>query len=224
MRNFRLLEPGEIECRISQVGEKGVSVLLYKTARTDYALFDETFGQMNWQNDYKVIDGKMYCGIGVKDDATGEWVWKWNCGTESNTEAEKGQASDAMKRAGFAWGCGAELYTAPNIRIWNERLESRNQNKVYDRFYVRDIRYNEKGEICALTLCNHKGSIVYQYPENRQQNAPPPQEHVEAPPTRSGVTLYCKDCGQPIDDKVHDFSVRYYGAPYCRKCQKNHAR
>ena len=96
MRNFRLLKADEIECRISQVFEEGVSILLYKTARTDYQLLDEVVGMFNWQNKYAEIDGKMYCGIGIHDNGTGEWIWKWNCGTESNTEAEKGQASDAM--------------------------------------------------------------------------------------------------------------------------------
>ena len=109
MRNFRLLKPDEIEVRVASVSETGITALLYKTARTDYALLDETVGMMGWANDYRVIDGKMYCGIGIRGD--GEWVWKWNCGTESNTEAEKGQASDAMKRAGFCWGIGTELYS-----------------------------------------------------------------------------------------------------------------
>ena len=68
MRNFRLLKADEIECRISQVNANGVSILLYKTARTDYSLLDEKFGMFRWQNDYKTIDGKMYCGIGIQDD------------------------------------------------------------------------------------------------------------------------------------------------------------
>ena len=117
MRNFRLLKPDEIEVRVQTVKENGLVALLYKTARTDYALLDETYGAFNWENDYKEINGKMYCGIGIYDKETKEWIWKWNVGTESETEAEKGQASDAMKRAGFCWGIGTELYSSPFIWI-----------------------------------------------------------------------------------------------------------
>ena len=241
MRNFRLLKADEIECRISQVNDNGVSILLYKTARTDYALLDETIGMMRWQNDYKVIDGKMYCGIGVQDN-TGEWVWKWNCGTESNTEAEKGQASDAMKRAGFAWGIGTELYSAPFIWIGNEILRKRNGNKVYDKFYVREIGYNDAQDIDTLIIVNHQGETVFVFGKTnakvtaqrnqsapQQQPAPAPKAAYPAQPSAQTAANdgsfqpICKDCGTPIEKNVHDYSVRNYGAPYCRKCQKNHA-
>ena len=62
-----------------------------------------------------LYDGKMYGGIGIYDSELKEWLWRWDCGTESNTEQEKGQASDCFKRAGFKWGIGVELYTAPFI-------------------------------------------------------------------------------------------------------------
>ena len=103
MNRFRTLRADEIECRIATVKpDKGVSVLLYKTARTDADLLDETFGPEFWENDFKLIDGVLYGGIGIDYDKTGEGlVWKWDAGTESNTEAEKGRASDAFKRAGF---------------------------------------------------------------------------------------------------------------------------
>lgn len=112
---MRALRPDEIEVRVGTVGAKGVTLLLYKNARVDRQILDETFGQMGWVNDYKELKGNMYCGIGVYDSATGRTVWKWDCGTESNTEKEKGEASDAFKRAGFRWGIGIELYTAPFI-------------------------------------------------------------------------------------------------------------
>jgi hypothetical protein len=101
---MRKLKADEIECRVAQVSAKGCTLLLYKTARVDRAILDEMYTACGWQNDFKVIDGKMYGGIGVRienDNGTSEWVWKWDCGTESNTEAEKGQASDCFKRAGF---------------------------------------------------------------------------------------------------------------------------
>ena len=112
----RKLKPNEIECRVAQVTAKGCTLLLYKTARVDRAILDEQYGNL-WQNDFKVIDGKMYGGIGIYDKDLQQWLWRWDCGVESNTEAEKGQASDCFKRAGFKWGIGIELYSAPFIFI-----------------------------------------------------------------------------------------------------------
>lgn len=114
---MRALRADEIEVRVGQVYEGSASMLLYKNARVDMAILDETYGEFGWQCDYKELKGVMYCGIAVLNTASGEWVWKWDCGTESNTEREKGEASDAFKRAGFRWGIGRELYTTPRIYL-----------------------------------------------------------------------------------------------------------
>jgi hypothetical protein len=161
---MRRLEPEEIECRVSQVSEKGCSLLLYKTARVDRAILEESFGN-HWQNDFKVIDGKMYGGIGIYDKELKEWLWRWDCGTESNTEAEKGQASDCFKRAGFKWGIGVELYTAPFI--WasvdtkkNEKGKWELSNK-FTKFYVKNIGYDNKGTINNLVIVDDKGNNIF---------------------------------------------------------------
>lgn len=112
---MRALRPDEIEVRVGQVFEKGVSMLLYKNARTDMQILDETYSPMGWQCKYKEVKGNLFCAIGILSPEYDEWVWKEDCGTESNTEKEKGEASDAFKRAGFRWGIGRELYTAPFI-------------------------------------------------------------------------------------------------------------
>lgn len=151
MNKFRLLKADEIECRIASVKAQGLSLLLYKTARTDANLLDETFGEANWQNDFKVIDGVLYGGIGIKIE--NDWIWKWDAGTESNTEAEKGRASDAFKRAGFKWGIGRELYTAPFVYVPNTKCKIEN-GKCYDKFEVKEIGYNEAGEITSLVIVN----------------------------------------------------------------------
>ncbi len=218
MRNFRLLTADEIECRISQVTEKGVALLLYKTARTDYALLDEKFGMYGWQNDYKLIDGKMYCGIGVRDNQTGEWCWKWNVGTESNTEAEKGQASDAMKRAGFCWGIGTELYSAPFIWIPYELLQRTNGNKVYDRFYVKSIGYDDNENISSLQIVNDIGAVVFTHPRKKTEPKQP-DLRAEAKPKPN----ICIDCGAEVPDNVRDFSMKKWGKCYCFSCQKKYA-
>lgn len=158
MNRFRLLTADEIECRIAQISDKGLSLLLYKTARTDANILDEAL--VTWQNDFKVVDGVLYGGIAI-DDGEG-WVWKWDAGTESNTEAEKGRASDAFKRAGFKWGIGRELYTAPRIWIPADKCNIKDR-RCYDTFSVEKIAYNERSEICGLSiLCNGKRVFVWQ--------------------------------------------------------------
>ena len=161
MRKFRLLTADEIECRIATVNEKGLQLLLYKTARIDAALLDEVYPDA-WQNDFKVIDGKMYGGIGIKVNS--EWLWRWDCGTESNTEAEKGEASDAFKRAGFKWGIGTELYSSPFVwvkpdacKLIETDRKDRYGKKVYecrDRFKVTGIDYDENERISFLAIDN----------------------------------------------------------------------
>lgn len=166
MNKFRLLTADDIECRVSMIKENGLSLLLYKTARTDANLLDETVGEDNWQNDFKLVDGVLYGGIGVnyaKTGPAGDFVWKWDAGVESNTEAEKGRASDAFKRAGFKHGIGRELYTAPFIWIPADKCnikekEFRGQKKLVcnDTFSVEKIAYNDRQEISGLAIRNDK--------------------------------------------------------------------
>lgn len=176
MRNFKLLTEKEIECRVSEIAKNGsfLKLLLYKTARTDAAKLDEAFGMNNWQNDYRVLDGKLYCGIGVRTDK--DWVWKWNVGTESNMEAEKGQASDAMKRAGFVLGIGTELYSAPEIKIPAEKCGIKEYNgkyKCYDKFSVEKISYDENEDINGVAIRNDttgKRVFVWQKDSNKKES------------------------------------------------------
>lgn len=161
---FRLLRADEIEVRTQQTKENGTSVLLYKTARTDANLLDETVGAENWQNDFKSIDGKMFGYISIKCD--GEWVTKSDSGTEGNIEAEKSLASDAFKRAGFKWGIGRELYTAPFIWISSDVIQIKSYNGKYitnEQFSVSKIQYNENREIIALEIVNSKNKTVFTF-------------------------------------------------------------
>lgn len=168
--NMRKLKADEIECRVAQISEKGYSLLLYKTARVDRAILDEIYPN-RWQNDFKVIDGKMYGGIGVYDKELKEWLWRWDCGTESNTEAEKGQASDCFKRAGFKWGIGVELYTAPFIWVSGGTVKDNAKSTEKKSYYklaspftkwkVKEIGYAPNGDINQLVIIDDKGGQVY---------------------------------------------------------------
>ena len=158
----RRLKADEIECRVGTCNEKGCSLLLYKTARVDRAILTETYGEL-WQNDFKVIDGKMYGGIAIYNKDLKEWLWRWDCGTESNTEKEKGEASDCFKRAGFKWGIGIELYSAPFI--WCNVPTKKNTSGKYQpesRFFeLKKINYADNGDINYLEIADDKGKIVY---------------------------------------------------------------
>lgn len=233
MNKFRLLRADEIECRVSQINDKGLSLLLYKTARTDANLLDEVIGFGMWQNDFKLVDGVLYGGIGIIfADMNGEWVWKWDAGTESNTEAEKGRASDAFKRAGFKWGIGRELYTAPFIWIGadkcNIKEDKRGKLVCFDLFSVGMIEYNANQEISALTIINEDTrKTVFSWGAGKA--VPKPSEEKEATPeapngTGNDFVPTCKDCGKKISDAEHDYSVKYYGIPLCRQHQKEHQR
>lgn len=164
---MRTLNSDEIEVKVKQVTEKGAVLLLYKTARVDMAMLDTEFGPMNWQSDYKVVKDNLYCGIGVRDKETKEWVWKWDCGIESREDDEgnqkKGEASDAFKRAGFKWGIGVELYTSPFIFAKVETVQSNGKWYLKDKFAkfsVQGIWY-DKGEIAAIVVQDNKCGTVF---------------------------------------------------------------
>lgn len=137
---FRNIKINEIECKISTVKEKGLSLLIYKTARTDVVILNETVGAMNWQCEYSEIKGNMYCGVSIFDADRNQWVTKWDCGEPSEFgDVNKGEASDAFKRACFKWGIGIELYTAPFIWIPSDKCNIKN-GKCFDKFSVEKIQ------------------------------------------------------------------------------------
>lgn len=177
---FRSLKPSEVECRIGTVGKSGngLSLLLYKTARVDADVLDETVGAQNWQCEFYDCKGTLFCKVGIMCEhrltsADGmhtsvDWVWKADAGAKSNMEAEKGEASDAFKRACFKWGIGRELYTAPFIWIPSDRcrLEQYKGNwTCRDRFAVTQMDVKD-GRIRFVEVLNAStGQIVYQWKE-----------------------------------------------------------
>ena len=160
---FRTLRADEIDCRVNTINEKGLTLLLYKDARVDMNILDETVGSENWQRDHKELKGNIYCGISIWDENKQQWVTKWDCGSESYTEKEKGEASDSFKRAGFNVGIGRELYTSPFIWVSKDNCTIQSKNDkytTYDTFRVKSITYNSNREIEGLTIVNSKTNIV----------------------------------------------------------------
>lgn len=192
MKNFRLLRANEIECRVSTVKQNGVSLLLYKDARCDQNVLDETVGPDRWQRKHELIDGKLFCSVGIRYDRAdgGEWVWKQDVGTESYTEKEKGQASDSFKRACFNWGIGRELYSAPFIWVKDAEIKSKgNGYTCYDNFSVKHIAYAEDETISELEIVNAKtGKTVYTYGMKGAKRSAPKQEAVEFVPEDRRIT------------------------------------
>lgn len=181
----RLLKAEEIECRVGTINSKGCSLLLYKDARVDMKILDETYGVGNWQRTHEVINGNLFCTIEIWNDRINQWVKKQDVGTESYTEKQKGEASDSFKRAGFNVGIGRELYTSPFIWIqpksdmkpYNTKDadgKEANEFYVYKKdnygngayttktvFNVAEIGYDDNGVINKLTIKDHKENIRF---------------------------------------------------------------
>ena len=175
MNMFRDLKADEIECRVAQAKSTGVSLLLYKDARCDQNILDETVGSMNWQRHH--CRDNANCVVSIWDEKKGQWIDKEDTGTESNTEKEKGLASDSFKRACFNWGIGRELYTAPFIWIKADACAALSGDgqrwKCYDEFEVEKIVIEHK-RIMALAIKNKKTGkrcFVWQHPSREKANA-----------------------------------------------------
>lgn len=162
MKEFRLLKADEISCRVNQINDKGLTLLLYKDARVDMDILDETVGCMNWKKEY--TRDNRNCIVSIWDEEKKEWISKEDTGTESNNEAEKGLASDSFKRACVNWGIGRCLYTAPFIYIPASKAEitpKGNKFTTYDKFHVEAIKYDENRNIIALSIKNQNNKRVY---------------------------------------------------------------
>lgn len=190
----RMLKAEEIECRVGTINGRGCSLLLYKDARVDMKILDETYGVGNWQRTHEVINDNLFCTIEIWNDRINQWVKKQDVGTESYTEKEKGEASDSFKRAGFNVGIGRELYTSPFIWIqpkadmkpYNTKdIEGKEANEFYlykkdnngngiyttkTVFKVTEIGYTEENKINRLTITDHKGNRRFSLvPEEEQE-------------------------------------------------------
>lgn len=212
---FRALRADEIEVRVAQNKEKGCQLLLYKDARCDMNILDEAVGPMNWMRQHDRDNAN--CIVSLWDKEKGQWISKEDTGTESNTEAEKGLASDSFKRACFNWGIGRELYTSPFIWIPKSVMDV----GKYDKFHVSDICV-QNGRITALVICDSKtGKVVFDMGASKK-------------PTPAPIT--CARCGKeitPITLKsggvmppamVAQNTQKLYGQPMCAGCWEDAKR
>ncbi|MDR1199823.1 MAG: hypothetical protein LBK94_12570 [Prevotellaceae bacterium] len=167
-KSIRPLTADEIDCRVQSITKKGCVLLLYKDARCDMRILDETFGICGWQRRHEVINENLFCTVSIWDENKNAWVDKQDVGVESNTEKQKGEASDSFKRACFNVGIGRELYTAPFVYILLSDTEMEEYNgkiklKVSVKFKVSAIEYNEAKEIVKLKIIDNKGTVRFEY-------------------------------------------------------------
>lgn len=233
---FRALRADEIDCRIQSLSENkngvGAVVLLYKDARVDMNILDETVGAMNWKRSHELIGDRLYCTISIRDE-NGEWVSKQDVGTESNTEKEKGQASDSFKRAGFNWGIGRELYSAPfiYIKLRNDEFfnDKNGKLKTYSKFKVFDIEYDENKNISLLVIGDNDDErffygekTIYKQKQRREpQNKPEPLNAQNN--TENAVnTMLINEIVQLANDsgidtnKLSDYVKTTFNKPNCK--------
>ena len=183
-KEIPLLIAQDVELRVAQVVKTKSGVyavlLVYKNARIDMKILDDVFGAMNWDRKHDTIDGKLFCTVSIWDEEKQQWVSKQDVGVESNTEKEKGQASDAFKRACFNWGIGRELYTSPFVWVnlsqneWTFGVGGKKKPAV--KFSVKEIAYTD-GKVSKLVIVDDKGVERYTYGVGRkaQQPAAAPQ-------------------------------------------------
>ncbi len=234
-KEIRTLRADEIECRIGQISKdgKGLSLLLYKDARCDMNILDETFGPLNWQWHHSRDNAN--CIISVWDDEKKLWIEKEDVGTEANMEAAKSIASDAMKRSCVNWGIGRELYTAPFIWISADKCTITN-GRCYDSFDVSSIQYDEFRRISALEIVNEKtNEVVYRFQKTAQNAKKRPQKKEELRPDPQSIVepVYrCSDCGSALvwtkkkdgtdmsPTMIKEYSSNRYGRTLCASCAR----
>ena len=169
---FRPLKANEIEVRVGATVKgksndgreytKGFFLLLYKNARVDANILDETVGAWNWQKKFYQVKNTMVCSVGIYNQERKEWIWKDDGGDDdTETEQVKAELSDSFKRAsgGSCWGIGRELYYSPKIYI-----ENTDDNTIKSRYSVKVIEYDENKRITNLAIINDKTKeVVFLY-------------------------------------------------------------
>ncbi len=212
---FRKLRADEIDIRAATTSEKGASLLLYKDARCDMNILDETVSPMNWTRQHSRENAN--CTVSIWDDDKKMWIGKEDTGTESNTEAEKGLASDSFKRACFNWGIGRELYTAPSIWVGagTVRIEKNHKGKfeIKDKLHVSDIQY-DSNSIVSLEIKTDRGAVVYCWTKNggTKETSPQPKQEQPKQPAVNDDSVRCFCCNKPIADHYYENNTKVFRA------------
>ena len=172
MENIKLNTPltiKEVDFRVQSVNKGGyATILAYKDARVDMNRLDAVYGVDGWQKKYEVINGNLFCSVGIWSEKLQQWVWKMDVGTESNTEKQKGEASDAFKRACFNFGIGRELYDYPFIQCQLTESEfDKTTFKPTWGFKLKEwtwgSKFDENGILVSLAAKDQNGKLRFNW-------------------------------------------------------------
>lgn len=187
----------DIDFRIQSINKGGyATILAYKDARVDMNRLDAVIGVGFWQKKFEIINGNLYCSVGIYNKELAQWVWVQDVGTESMTEKEKGQASDAFKRACFNLGIGRELYDYPVIQV---KLNANQENPKNGEWFIENDRvrqgfglklkqwkwyseFDENGHISYLGCRDEKGNPRFSWGTPKAKEEKPSEEKKEALP------------------------------------------
>lgn len=207
---FRPLRADEIDVRVSQSDpQRGVSLLLYKDARADMTILDETVGAENWQRRHTRDNAN--CIVSIWDEKKSQWIEKEDTGTESNTEKEKGLASDSFKRACTNWGIGRELYTSPFIWVNADKIawKQKNGKSIPDAtFKVTKIDYDSTGNIVDLQINDNNNVVFDMKKKNTKSNVKKDVTALQIKATTfDQILAECKRTGKSVnEDKLKSFT------------------
>lgn len=206
----RPLDISDIDFRVQSINNGGyATILAYKDARVDMARLDAAVGSLHWQRKHEIINGNLYCHVGIFNIAIGQWVWKCDVGTESMTEAQKGQSSDSFKRACFNWGIGRELYDYPMISIKLNDNEWDNKSGKPRQTYnlkIRDWRWYSEftdGRLSFLAAKDENGKLRFKWGEMKPQEKEPEYKPASGEATEEPV-VEVATIEKPIEIKVNE--------------------
>ena len=159
------LDIEQIDFRVQSVTKNGYAIILaYKNARVDMDRLDKVVGRGKWQRKHELIDGQLFCSVGIYNEDINQWIWVQDVGTESNTEKEKGRASDSFKRACFNLGIGRELYEYPFIMVKQTDAEKVDKYAFKLKEWKWYKEHDEKtGELTFIAAKDNHGKVRFQF-------------------------------------------------------------
>lgn len=171
----------QIDFRIQSINKGGfATILAYKDARVDINRLNAVCGVLGWQRRH--TRDNHNCVVSIWDDKKQHWVEKEDVGTESNTEQQKGLASDSFKRACFNLGIGIELYDYPviSVKLNDNEWEKYKDKNGYDKQratwnlklkeWIWHSEFTEDGKICVLAAKDEKGKIRFKWSSGISHN------------------------------------------------------
>jgi hypothetical protein len=163
----------EIDFRVQSVNKGGyATILAYKDARVDMKRLDDVYGAEFWQKKYDLIDNHLFCSVGIYNQIINQWIWKQDVGTESMAEKEKGEASDAFKRACFNLGIGRELYDYPMMQVkLNDSEFDKATGKPTFNFKLKEWVWSSEfkdGKLILLTAKDNSGIVRFNFSKTIQ--------------------------------------------------------